>query len=124
MTDMPTPPPPPPIPDMSNDTKNLAMLSHLLGIIPVMGFVGPLIIWLTKKQEHPFVAAESREALNFQITVLIGWMIAIAVGWIPCFGWLAWPMLFLANFILCLMGAMKAKEGLSFRYPVNLRLLK
>jgi hypothetical protein len=126
MTNMPQPPAPPapPGPDMSNDTKNLAMLSHLLGIVPVMGFVGPLIIWLIRKQDHPFVAMESREALNFQLTVLIGWMAAMVIMWISRLGSWLWAGLFVANLVLCVMGAMKAKDGLSFRYPVNLRLLK
>ena len=59
---------------LSKDEKNLGMLCHLIGIIfPV---IGPLVIWLIKKDEMAFVDYNGKEALNFQITIAICWVIS------------------------------------------------
>ncbi len=58
----------------STDDRNLAMLSHLLGI--VSGFVGALIIWSLKKDQSAFVDEQGKEALNFQITVMIAFVVS------------------------------------------------
>src|SRR5689334_1430002 len=58
-------------PTPTQDDKTMAMLSHLLGI--VLGFVGPLIIWLIKKDQSPFVDDQGKESLNFQIMLVIGY---------------------------------------------------
>ena len=100
----------------------MAMLAHLLAI--VTGFVGPLVIWLIKKDQSPFVSDQGREALNFEITVLIGWVAAIVIHALTCVGAILYPALFVANLVFCLMAAMKAKDGIAYRYPVNLRLIK
>jgi len=55
------------------NARNMAMLCHLLGLFT--GFVGPLILWLLKKDEDPFIDRQGKEALNFQITVVIGWTV-------------------------------------------------
>src|SRR2546423_4278523 len=64
-----------PAPD--EDSKTMAMLAHLLGIL---GFLGPLIIWLIKKDQSPFVNDQGKEALNFHLTLLIGIIVGIATA--------------------------------------------
>src|SRR4051812_11305473 len=71
------------------DDKTMAMLAHLLGI--VTGFVGPLIIWLVKKDQSPFVDDQGKEALNFQLTLLIGWLVA-SVTAAFCIGFFLMPV--------------------------------
>ena len=61
-------------PEVSKDARNMAMLCHLLAIFT--GFLGPLIIWLIKKDEDPFVDEHGKEALNFQITVFIAMFVS------------------------------------------------
>ncbi|HYD78997.1 MAG TPA: DUF4870 domain-containing protein [Paucimonas sp.] len=105
----------------SKDDCNIAMLAHLLGIFT--GFVGALIIWLIKKDESSFINDQAKEALNFQITVAIG----LIGAWILAFiliGFLLVPAIFLANFILCILAAIAASKGESYRYPFALRLVK
>ncbi|MGE0558697.1 MAG: DUF4870 domain-containing protein [Burkholderiales bacterium] len=105
----------------STDDRNLAMLAHLLGI--VSGFVGALIIWLIKKDQSPFVDEQGKEALNFQITVLIGFV----GSWILMFvliGMLLMPLLLIANLVLCILAAVAVSKGEHYRYPVSIRLLK
>ena len=105
----------------SNDDRNLAMLAHLLGI--VSGFVGALIIWLIKKDQSPFVDEQGKEALNFQITM----MIAVVGSWILMFvliGMLLLPLLLLANLVFCILAAVAVSRGEHYKYPFAIRLLK
>jgi len=104
----------------TRDERNLAMLAHLLGIFT--GFVGALVLWLVKKQEDGFVATEATEALNFQITIAIALAASIMLK-VILIGILLFPLVFLANFIFCLLAALSAAKGQSYRYPFVLRLL-
>lgn len=102
--------------------RNWAMLSHLAALmaLPVLNVLGPLVVWLIKKDQSPFVAAHAKEAVNFQITVLIGvfislWMCFILIGFILL------AAIALTNFICIILAAVKAKGGEPFRYPFSLR---
>lgn len=102
--------------------RNWAMLAHLLGLVPIplVGILGPLGIMLIKKGESAFVETHAREAMSFQITVLIA---AIISAWLCFFliGFLFLAIVFIANFILIISAAVKAKSGENFRYPFSLR---
>ncbi len=105
----------------SKDARTMAMLAHLLGI--VTGFLGPLIIWLIKKDDDAFVDDQGKEALNFQITITIGMLISGALMFI-CVGFFTALALAIANLVLCIMAGLKANEGVKYRYPLTLRLIK
>ena len=107
----------------TQDDRTMAMISHLSGI--VAGFIGPLVVWLINKDkpEKVWLNDQAKEALNFQITMIIGWLIA-GVLTMVLIGMLLIPILFLANIILCIMAGMKANEGVSYRYPFAIRLIK
>ena len=100
-----------------------ALVAHLSGIFL---FLGPLIVWLTKKNAHPFIEDQSREALNFQLTVTL---VAVALSilnmipFIGCLFWLASLAVFLADVVLIILAAVKANDGERYRYPVSLRLV-
>lgn len=119
----PSPPPYEPVPPVSNtDDKNLAMLTHLSGII--FSVIVPLIVWLIHKDraDKTYLVTEAKEALNFQITVLIGYVIC----WILTFiliGALLTPLLWLANLIFCIVAAVRVSSDGSYRYPFALRLV-
>ena len=108
---------------VSADDANLAMLAHLLSI--VFGFIAPLIIWMISKDQPQkgFVADQAKEALNFQITVIIALCIA-GVLIVIFLGILLVPMILVVNFVLCILAGLKAREGVAYRYPFTLRLLK
>lgn len=105
----------------SKDDCNIAMLAHLLGIFT--GFVGALIIWLIKKDDSAFVGEQAAEALNFQITVAIAFFAAGALAFV-LIGFLLMPAIVLFNFIFCILGALAASKGQSYRYPLTLRLVR
>ena len=107
----------------SKEERTLAMLAHLLGAL--VGFVVPLILWLVKKDTMPFVDDQGKEALNFQITMMIGFVACGILATVTCgFGSFLFLPLWLVDIILGIMAALKANEGVGYRYPWALRLIK
>ena len=101
----------------------MAMLCHLLGAL--VGFLVPLIIWLVKKDTMPFVDDQAREALNFQIAVLIAFAACAVLTTVTCgFGAVLFLPLWVADLVFGITAAMKANEGIAYRYPYTLRLIK
>ena len=108
-------------PAPTQDDKTMGMLAHLLGIF--LAIIGPLIIWMIKKDQSRFVDDQGKESLNFQIMLLIGYVIAGATSFI-CIGILIGPAVWIFGIIFSIIAALKAKDGIAYRYPVNLRLIK
>lgn len=107
----------------ANEDRTLAMLTHLSGIL--FGFVVPLVIWLINKDNagKAWLTEQAKEALNFQITILI----AMVISWILIFiiiGGLLIPLVALTNLIFCIIAAVKTNGGEDYRYPFALRLIK
>ena len=107
----------------SQEDRTLAMLTHLSGII--LGFIVPLVIWLVNKDksDKAWLNDQAKEALNFQITVAIAWFIAIVLSFIGI-GFLLYPVIWIGNLIMCILGGIKANEGVAYRYPFAVRLIK
>jgi uncharacterized Tic20 family protein len=105
--------------EVSSNDKNLAVLTHLGGIL--FSFIPSLIVWLLKK-DSPFVSEQAREALNFQITLLIAYMVCYMLMFI-LIGFLLVAVVWLVNIVLCIVAATHASKGESYRYPLTLRLL-
>jgi len=103
------------------DDCNIAMLAHLLGIFT--GFLGALIIWLLKKDDSAYINAQAKEALNFQITIVIGFVIAWVLAWI-LIGIALIPILYILNIVFCIIGAIAASKGQDYRYPFAIRLVQ
>jgi uncharacterized protein len=103
----------------------LAHLSALVGLVlPLVGIVlGPLVIWLARRDESEFVAAHAKEALNFNISVLLG-ALACVLLMLVFVGFLLGTALFIAWLVMTLIAAIKASEGHTYRYPFALRLVK
>lgn len=111
----------------SQEVRQWAMFCHFaafLGLIlPFGNLLGPLILWQMKKELDPFVDAQGKEALNFQITVLI----ALLVCWLlmlVLIGFLLLPLVCIGALVLTIIAGIKANEGQAYRYPFTLRLLK
>src|SRR6186713_1259174 len=105
-----------------SDDRILAMLSHILAIVPGVGILGPLVIYFVKKDDSPFVAAHARESLNFQITIILGYIIwAILIVVLIGFFMLAvWSIL---NTVLVIVATIRASEERMYKYPFSLRLI-
>jgi uncharacterized Tic20 family protein len=105
----------------TNDEKTWGMLAHFLGI--VTGFIGALVIWLIKKDEMPFVEEQGKEALNFQITILIGYVVCMVLT-VVLIGAFLMPILWIFNLVMCLLAGIKVQKGEHYKYPFALRLIK
>ena len=108
-------------PPATADEKNMAMLIYLLGIFT--GFIGPLILWLIKKEQSPFINDQGKEVLNFQITTILAMIISIILIFVVIGIFLYFGVI-IAYLVLMIMGLLKAKEGIPYRFPFALRLLK
>lgn len=132
---------PPPAPDGTPDAqeRQWAMFAHLSALVgglltsQLMGgigcILGPLIIWLMKKDTMPFVADQAREALNFNITVAIVMLVLVLLG-VGTFGLgfiVTAPLMLLvgvAALVFVVIAAIKSNDGVAYRYPFALRLVK
>lgn len=104
----------------NSDEKNIAVLTHLGGIF--FNIFPGLIVWLLKKDDSPYLATQAREALNFQITMLLAYFVSgilvfILIGFVLM--WILW----LVNIILSILAAVAASKGEDYRYPFALRLI-
>ncbi len=111
-----------PIRESNNDTT-LAMLAHLGGIF--LGFVPALIIYLLKKDDRKsqYVTVQSKEALNFQITVAIS-MCVSSLLIILLIGLLFIFLIWISDVVFCIIAAVKTAGGDNYRYPITYRLIK
>src|SRR5258707_264333 len=111
----------------STNVRTWCMLAHataLVGfLVPVAGhIVGPLIVWLAKRQDSPEIDAHGKESLNFQISMLIWYCVA----GILCFVLIGIPILILLhllNIIFVIIASIQASEGKLYRYPLSIRLI-
>lgn len=102
--------------------KSSASLAHYLG---VLGFIGPLIIMMTNSNNDPFVKDQSTEALNFHLTVLVGWLVVFALSIVTCgIGAILALPLWIGEIIYSIIGGQAASKGTWYRYPVNIRMVK
>jgi uncharacterized Tic20 family protein len=106
------------VPD-SND-KNIATITHLGGIL--FSFIPSLIVWLLKKDDSEYIAAQAKEALNFQITLLLAQFIAYVLIFILV-GFLLLGLIWIFNIVFCIIAAISSSKGEYYRYPLTLRLI-
>lgn len=114
-------------PEISKDERNWGMFAHLSSFlgwigIPFANIIAPLVMWQIKKDEMPFGSSEAKECLNFQISMtlyaIVGFLLIFVV--IGIFLLIA---LAIANIILTIMAAIKANEGIAYRYPLTIRFI-
>ena len=131
--------PPRPSARASAEEKQWAMFAHLSALVggiltsgwagSIGCFIGPLVIWLVKKDTLPFVDDQGKEALNFNITVgivflalLILSIVTFGIGLIVAVP--LWIIIGIAWLVLTIIAAVKANNGERYRYPLTLRLIK
>ena len=122
----PTPIAPSPVPNKNEQT--MGMLCHLTAlakyIVPPVGHIlGPLIVWMIKRQEMPFVDSQGKESLNFQISMTIYMVIA----GILCLVLIGIPILIVLavmDVIFVILASIEAANGKPYRYPMTIRFIK
>jgi uncharacterized Tic20 family protein len=121
------------------DERQWAMLAHLSALLGYLltsgwggsagGFLGPLIVWQMKKETMPFVDQQGKEALNFSISICIAFavlfaftIVTLGIGIIITLP--AFLLVGLYAFVYTIIASIKANEGVAYRYPVAIRLIK
>lgn len=124
---------------VSAEERQWAMIAHLSALLGYIltsgwagsagGFLGPLIVWLIKKDTMPFVDQQAKEALNFSITICIAfaalWTFTIMTFFIGII--IALPLMLVVGLyalIYTIIASTKVYEGVPYRYPIALRLIK
>ena len=109
------------------EARQWAMICHIValtGLISGVGFVlGPLFVWLLKKEDDPFIDEQGKESVNFQITMcfaalIFGILTIVLIGI---------PLLILVGILMVvfpIIAAIKANDGEHYRYPLSIRLIK
>jgi uncharacterized Tic20 family protein len=104
----------------SNDEKNIATVTHLGGT--VFSFIPALIVWILKKDDSAYISDQAKEALNFQITVILAQFIAAVLA-IILIGFLFMGIIWVLNVVFCIIAAISSSKGETYRYPMCLRLI-
>jgi uncharacterized Tic20 family protein len=105
---------------MNSDDRLMAILSHVLALVPGIGILGPLVIYLVKKDESSFVRDNARESLNFQLTIILLYIILF----ITLIGVLLWWVVAILNTVLVIVATIRASDNQVYRYPLSFRLIK
>jgi uncharacterized Tic20 family protein len=104
----------------TSEDRALAMVAHLITF--VSSFIGPLVIYLVKKDESAFVADQAKEVLNFHLSVLI-YAVAAFLSLFVLIGIVLLPALGMFVFVVTIIGAIRAYEGTAYRYPLCIRFI-
>lgn len=112
---------------LSKDERMWGMFCHLIAfsgyLIPFGSVLGPLIIWLIKKDEMPFVNDQGKESLNFQLTMLIAVIVSVILMFV-IIGFLLLGVLIIYQIVVIIIASIKANEGVRYRYPYTIRFIK
>jgi len=109
------------------EERTWAMFAHLSSFlgwlgIPLANLIAPLVMWQLKKEEMPFGSSQAKECLNFQISMTL----YVIVSGILCFVFIGFPLLFallIIDIILTIRAAIKANDGIEYRYPLTIRFI-
>ncbi len=107
--------------------RNWAVAAHLSGLslylgIPFGNILGPLVVWLIKKDESPYAEQQAKEALNFQISLTIYGIVAALLA-VVFIGFLLIPVLFVLQIVLTIVATIRVSEGKPYEYPLTIRLV-
>lgn len=119
-------------PDATSDERTYALFMHLslLAHIPLslLAIIIPIIMWSVKKDESPFLDDHGREAVNFQITLIIYSVLfailAVPIGFLTCgVGFLLAFFPYILGLVGMIKAAIAANRGEFYRYPMNIRFI-
>jgi len=110
------------------DARLWGMLCHLAALvtllwIPLGNILGPLVVWLIKRNDYPFVDQQGKESLNFQVSMTIYMLVAVVLTFI-CIGMPLLIGLAVADLVLVIIASVKISNGEEFRYPCTIRFFK
>lgn len=112
---------------LTAQSKTWAMASHMSAYVVFLGIplplVGPLVMWLLKRDDDPFVEHHAREALNFNISIMLYTFVA-GVLVLAVVGIVLLPIVLVAWFVLTIVAGIRASNGEPYRYPMTIRFVQ
>ena len=114
--------------EIPREARKWAMICHIIALVGLAGngigfLLGPLIVWLINKEDHPYIDQQGKEAVNFQLTSFL----ALFVSAILCFVFIGFGLLIIVGIFMTIMpiiAAVKANDGVDYRYPFTIRFIK
>lgn len=121
-------------PPLSQDERTWGMFCHLSALagflVPAGNIVGPLVVWLLKKDEMPFVDDQGKEAVNFQISVTLYFIVGATISGIlmmMVIGFVLLPLVIVGvpifGAVMAILAALQANKGEAYRYPMCIRFI-
>jgi len=118
-------------PSAGESERTYALFQHLVGLLSMadlslLGLIGTLVMWRIKAKDSPFLDDHGREATNFQLSLLLYFIVGSIVIAIVSFGMLVLPwliFLWILRLAGCIRGAIWANRGQYYRYPMTIRFL-
>ncbi|HET6246063.1 MAG TPA: DUF4870 domain-containing protein [Tepidisphaeraceae bacterium] len=110
----------------TKDEQSMGMLCYILGIFGLLGWVGPLIIWQTRK-DSAFINDQAKEVLNWELTIIPIYLLVMVTFCIPIvniLGFLCFFATLITNLVFCIIGAVKASQGVAYRMPFSIKYVK
>jgi len=112
----------------SRHARTWGMACHLASfaqfIIPFGGVLGPLVVWLLRKDDHSFIDDQGKESLNFQMSLSSAQFVLLLLARWQNGGYFLFGMLTLAGVVFAIIASIKANEGVAYRYPLSYRFLR
>ena len=110
------------------EVRNWAMGCHLIALVGLLGnglgfLVGPLIVWLVKREDHPFIDEQGKESVNFQITMMGAIILCVPLLFV-FIGVVVMPLIGIFDVVMTIIAGIKAANGEHWRYPLTIRFLK
>jgi uncharacterized Tic20 family protein len=123
-----TPAPPVVEPPAAPKDRTWVILAHAsafagLLVVAFGAVLGPLCVWLIRKDDDPEVDLHGKEALNFNLSFLIWGACAGALGFLLCLAWALPAAVMAVWLVLAVIGTVKAAEGVLYKYPFTIRFL-
>jgi uncharacterized Tic20 family protein len=114
--------------DEAKKAQTWGMLCHLTALsmfigVPFGNLIGPLVVWLIKKNDYPTVDRQGKESLNFQISMIIYSIIAGLLCFI-FIGFLLLALLIIIDLVLVIKASVRTSNGQEYLYPFTIRFLK
>ena len=114
--------------EMPRTARKWAMICHIFALVGLLGngigfLVGPLVVWLLKREDHPFIDQQGKEAVNFQITMFIILFISAILALI-LIGIVLLVIVGLVMTIFPIVAAIKASNGEDYKYPISIRVIQ
>jgi uncharacterized Tic20 family protein len=110
------------------EVRKWAMLCHLVALVGLLGngigfLLGPLVVWLLKKEDDPFIDEQGKEAVNFQITMFLAAFVS-APFILVLIGIVFLLVIAFLMIVFPIVAAIKASDGEHYRYPLSIRFIR